>query len=183
RERPARGAVDHRTVPRQLPENVAEPALGHRLQHHRRPAGSGCAGLRRDRDLSRRRRGAHVGVHDRRRAQRPTAAQPRSRPRPPHQHLNSETSTDPETSPTLMPRSPLRHPARALAPLLALTVLAGCSNTDQPATTPVPTTPVRSSVPGIELTPPLDHLHGLHLTADETILAGTHTSLFALAAD
>ncbi|MBF6094967.1 exo-alpha-sialidase [Nocardia cyriacigeorgica] len=82
-----------------------------------------------------------------------------------------------------MPRSPLRHPARALAPLLALTVLAGCSNTDQPATTPVPTTPVRSSVPGVELTPPLDHLHGLHLTADETILAGTHTGLFALAAD
>ncbi|WP_280461182.1 F510_1955 family glycosylhydrolase [Nocardia carnea] len=80
-----------------------------------------------------------------------------------------------------MPRSPLRPRARALAPLLALTVLAGCSTTDQTATTPLPTTP--ASVPGVELTPPLDHLHGLHLAADGTILAGTHTGLFALAAD
>lgn len=82
-----------------------------------------------------------------------------------------------------MPRSPLRPRARALAPLLALTVLAGCSVTDQTATTPVPTTPVSASVPGVALTPPLDHLHGLHLAADGTILAGTHTGLFALATD
>ncbi|MBF6097704.1 exo-alpha-sialidase [Nocardia cyriacigeorgica] len=81
-----------------------------------------------------------------------------------------------------MPRSSLRPWVRALAPVLALSVLAGCS-TDQTATTPVPTTPVSASVPGVELTPPLDHLHGMHLAADGTILAGTHTGLFALAAD
>ncbi len=66
---------------------------------------------------------------------------------------------------------------------MVLTVLAGCSTTDRPTTAPGPTTLVPASVPGVALTPPLDHLHGLHLAADGTTLAGTHTGLFALTAD
>ncbi|GAD83383.1 hypothetical protein [Nocardia asteroides] len=31
--------------------------------------------------------------------------------------------------------------------------------------------------------PALDHLHGLHLAVDSTLLAGTHTGLFALGSD
>ena len=82
-----------------------------------------------------------------------------------------------------MPRSPLLPRARALAPLIAVTVLVGCSATEQTATTSIPPTPAPVSAPGVALTPPLDHLHGLHLTADATVLAGTHTGLFALADD
>ncbi|WP_280504227.1 F510_1955 family glycosylhydrolase [Nocardia farcinica] len=80
-----------------------------------------------------------------------------------------------------MRRSPASPWARALVPLATLAVLTGCTTTGQPASTTVPTAP--SPVPGVGLTPALDHVHGLHLTADNTVLAGTHTGLFALAAD
>ncbi|MBW0285675.1 glycosyl hydrolase [Rhodococcus sp. FH8] len=39
---------------------------------------------------------------------------------------------------------------------------------------------IAPSIPGVELAPELDHLHGLHIKADGTILAGTHRGLFAI---
>lgn len=82
-----------------------------------------------------------------------------------------------------MPRSSLRPCARILLPFAALTVLTGCT-TGQPLTTPTPTTPIPGlSATGIALRPALDHLHGLHLSPDATVLAGTHSGLVALGAD
>lgn len=84
-----------------------------------------------------------------------------------------------------MLRSPLRPRAHALVPLAALVVLTGCSTAPQPDTTPaVPASSTATpSVRGVTLTPALDHLHGLHLDEDGTVLAGTHTGLVELAAD
>ncbi|WP_336882845.1 F510_1955 family glycosylhydrolase [Rhodococcus globerulus] len=39
---------------------------------------------------------------------------------------------------------------------------------------------VAPSTPGVEFTSELDHLHGLHINADGTVLAGTHRGLFAI---
>ncbi|MCZ4569882.1 F510_1955 family glycosylhydrolase [Rhodococcus erythropolis] len=62
------------------------------------------------------------------------------------------------------------------AALIAVS-LAACStqgNDDKAGQSIVP------PIPGVELTPELDHLHGLHIDADGTILAGTHRGLFAI---
>ncbi len=54
-----------------------------------------------------------------------------------------------------------------------LTLAGGCSSPD-------PTPPRTPSVPTVQLTPELHHLHGLHINAQGTVLAGTHTGLFAI---
>lgn len=84
-----------------------------------------------------------------------------------------------------MRRSPCVPWTRVIVPVAAFAVLAGCSTGEQPTTTPAgpASSAAASSVPGVALTPALDHLHGLHLDADGTVLAGTHTGLVALAAD
>ncbi|WP_068163741.1 F510_1955 family glycosylhydrolase [Rhodococcus phenolicus] len=62
----------------------------------------------------------------------------------------------------------------ALSTLSVTTLtLAGCSSPD-------PTPPRTPSVPTVQLTPELHHLHGLHINAQGTVLAGTHTGLFAI---
>ncbi|WP_396275743.1 F510_1955 family glycosylhydrolase [Gordonia sp. AC31] len=61
-----------------------------------------------------------------------------------------------------------------------LTVLIGCSTEEQPTSPPPPAT---SAEMATTLTPELDHLHALHIRADGTILAGTHTGVVALTAD
>ncbi|WP_016934945.1 F510_1955 family glycosylhydrolase [Rhodococcus sp. R1101] len=71
----------------------------------------------------------------------------------------------------------------ALTAVAALTVLVGCS-TQQPASAPTSLGSAPApEVPTVALTPALDHLHGLHLGADGTILAGTHTGLVTLGVD
>lgn len=75
------------------------------------------------------------------------------------------------------------RPCRGVLVAAALTVLVGCS-TQQPGTTPTRSGSVPTAeVPAVALTPALDHLHGLHLGADGTILAGTHTGLVTLGID
>jgi len=67
-------------------------------------------------------------------------------------------------------------------PLIAAAALVtgGCTTaaeTDADAPTPV-IDPRRATIP---LSPELDHLHGLHVDTDGTVLAGTHSGLLALA--
>ncbi|MCK0093467.1 F510_1955 family glycosylhydrolase [Rhodococcus pyridinivorans] len=76
---------------------------------------------------------------------------------------------------------PLRRWARALVPVAAVVVLAGCATGEQSTTTTEPAG--ASEVPGTALAPALDHLHGLHLDADGVVLAGTHSGLVEIAAD
>ena len=80
RERSPGGPVHGGPVPGELPEDVAEPRVGHGLQHHRRAAGRRRPGLRRDRPLPRRRCRADVRLHDRGGPQRPAAAGPETQP-------------------------------------------------------------------------------------------------------
>ena len=78
----------------------------------------------------------------------------------------------------------LRRWAHVLAPVAAMVVLAGCSSGEQPTTAAGSgSATAESSVPGVTLSPALDHLHGLHLDADGAVLAGTHTGLVEIAAD
>ncbi|MDH6281417.1 F510_1955 family glycosylhydrolase [Prescottella agglutinans] len=62
----------------------------------------------------------------------------------------------------------------------AALVVSGCTSDTQSeaGTTPPPIDPRRATM---SLNPELDHLHGLHVDADGTVLAGTHSGLFALA--
>jgi hypothetical protein len=65
--------------------------------------------------------------------------------------------------------------ARTLLPVLAATALtvAGCSTgTDAAA--------ADDTVPSVDFSTELTHLHGLHLGADGAVVAGTHTGLFAV---
>lgn len=66
---------------------------------------------------------------------------------------------------------------RALLPALtaATLILASCSSqSDEAAPASDP------SVPTVELTAELDHLHGLHIDAAGKVLAGTHSGLFTV---
>lgn len=66
------------------------------------------------------------------------------------------------------------HLLIALSVLSIITLLlAGCSSRDT-------TSPRTPSVPTVQLIPELHHLHGLHINAQGTVLAGTHTGLFAI---
>lgn len=56
----------------------------------------------------------------------------------------------------------------------AVLALAGCSSSSGD------TRKSDASVPTVELRSELSHLHGLHVDADGTVVAGTHTGLFAL---
>ncbi|RVW03688.1 F510_1955 family glycosylhydrolase [Rhodococcus spongiicola] len=56
----------------------------------------------------------------------------------------------------------------------AALVLVGCSGAGQP------TTPEPATAPAVALDTALTHVHGLHVRADGTVLAGTHTGLYAL---
>ncbi|WP_038170264.1 F510_1955 family glycosylhydrolase [Tomitella biformata] len=72
---------------------------------------------------------------------------------------------------------------RALAALaipLAAVVLASCASAqDAPPEEAGPgSASAHSASAQVALDPPLDHLHGLHLDADGTVLAGTHTGMF-----
>lgn len=80
-----------------------------------------------------------------------------------------------------MPRRSVRGRAGIVLAVMVL-VLAACSTTSPP---PVPTVQEPASgafpsVPAVALTPPFDHVHGLHVDAQGTVLAGTHTGLFAI---
>ncbi|WP_072690420.1 F510_1955 family glycosylhydrolase [Rhodococcus marinonascens] len=67
-----------------------------------------------------------------------------------------------------------RRFARTVLPLTAAAlVLAGCSSQDG-------ATELDNTVPAVDFTSELSHLHGLYVDADGTVLAGTHTGLFAL---
>ncbi|MCV7003097.1 hypothetical protein [Mycolicibacterium alvei] len=70
---------------------------------------------------------------------------------------------------------------RRLTPVLvaatAAAVLVGCSTSEPPTTTAESVSATESTAPSVTLTPALDHLHGLHLGADGTVLAGSHTGL------
>lgn len=68
-------------------------------------------------------------------------------------------------------------PAAALG-VVAVLILVGCTPVD-----PVPDQqpPSRATVTkATALSPPLTHLHGLHVAADRTLVAGTHTGLVRL---
>lgn len=79
-----------------------------------------------------------------------------------------------------MPVSSLSIRTVAVVVIATLTVLSGCATQEQPTSPPPPaTSPERVAT----LTPELDHLHALHIRADGTILAGTHTGVVALTAD
>ncbi|MFM1725605.1 sialidase family protein [Rhodococcus sp. PAM 2766] len=73
----------------------------------------------------------------------------------------------------------------AALPLIAAAALAvaGCtSGTQSTADAETTTTPViNPRLTTMPLSPELDHLHGLHVDADGTVLAGTHSGLLALA--
>lgn len=71
---------------------------------------------------------------------------------------------------------PINRIARTLLPtgIAALLVLAGCSSQTDESTTP------DAAVPAVELRSELTHLHGLHVGADGTVLAGTHTGIFTI---
>lgn len=73
----------------------------------------------------------------------------------------------------------------AALPFIAAAALAvaGCtSSSPTPADAETTTTPVvNPRLTTMQLNPELDHLHGLHVDADGTVLAGTHSGLLALA--
>lgn len=67
-------------------------------------------------------------------------------------------------------------PLRILLPsLIAAATLVGCSS-------PAPTGGA-AAPPPVEFTSSLAHVHGLHVDADGTVLAGSHTGLFAIGSD
>ncbi|WP_016881518.1 MULTISPECIES: F510_1955 family glycosylhydrolase [unclassified Rhodococcus (in: high G+C Gram-positive bacteria)] len=71
---------------------------------------------------------------------------------------------------------PANRIARTLLPtgIAALLVLAGCTSQADDTTTP------DAAVPTVEFSSELSHLHGLHVGADGTVVASTHTGLFAI---
>ncbi|GAB88752.1 F510_1955 family glycosylhydrolase [Gordonia rhizosphera] len=75
----------------------------------------------------------------------------------------------------------------ATTALAAVVIVAGCgSESSAPTTSGVATAPGVATGAGdaaaarIALTPALDHVHGLHVDADGTVLAGTHSGLRAI---
>ncbi|PBC35440.1 glycosyl hydrolase [Rhodococcus sp. ACS1] len=71
---------------------------------------------------------------------------------------------------------PANRITRTLLPagIAALLVLAGCSSRAEETTKP------DAAVPVVDFSSELSHLHGLHVGADGTVLAGTHTGIFAI---
>lgn len=61
-------------------------------------------------------------------------------------------------------------------------MLSACATAPSPRAPIVdaPTSIANPSAPHVALVPPLDHVHGLHLDAQGTVLAGTHTGLVAI---
>ncbi len=82
--RPALGALRHRTLPGDVPEDEAKPVVGRRLQPHLRPAGRRHPRPDRVRPTDEYRRDPHVRLYCRRRPQRPAATP--TRPHPASQH-------------------------------------------------------------------------------------------------
>lgn len=80
-----------------------------------------------------------------------------------------------------MLKSPIHGWAGAIVAGTVL-MLAACSTAPPPSapTMKAPASTASPSVPGVALTPPLAHVHGLHLDANATLLAGTHTGLVAI---
>ncbi|MEV0946841.1 F510_1955 family glycosylhydrolase [Rhodococcus sp. NPDC049939] len=75
-----------------------------------------------------------------------------------------------------------RRFTRTLLPFTATAlVLAGCSSQDE--ATGLDATGPDGTVPVLDFTSELSHLHGLHVDGDGTVLAGTHTGLFAIDSD
>lgn len=62
---------------------------------------------------------------------------------------------------------------------MAAVIVTGCSTADPVPDRPPPP-PRTPATEATVLSPPLTHLHGLHVTADRTLLAGTHTGLVAI---
>lgn len=71
---------------------------------------------------------------------------------------------------------PAHRITRTLLPIgiAVVLILAGCTSQPDEATNPVP------AVPTVEFSSELSHLHGLHVGDDGTVLAGTHTGIFAI---
>ncbi|MCQ4122655.1 F510_1955 family glycosylhydrolase [Rhodococcus tibetensis] len=71
---------------------------------------------------------------------------------------------------------PAHRITRTLLPtgIAALLLLTGCTSGADEATKP------DSSVPTVEFSSELSHLHGLHVGEDGAVLAGTHTGIFAI---
>ncbi|PTR27747.1 hypothetical protein C8K36_104371 [Rhodococcus sp. OK519] len=73
----------------------------------------------------------------------------------------------------------------AALPVIAVAAFAvgGCTSGTQTTADAETTTPavVNPRLVTMPLSPELDHLHGLHVDADGTVLAGTHSGLLALA--
>ncbi|HEY9313817.1 exo-alpha-sialidase [Williamsia sp.] len=63
----------------------------------------------------------------------------------------------------------------------ATLILVGCTTGDPAGnSTRQPPSPTGAPIEAAALSPPLTHLHGLHVTADQTLLAGTHTGLVVI---
>ncbi|RVW04264.1 F510_1955 family glycosylhydrolase [Rhodococcus xishaensis] len=71
---------------------------------------------------------------------------------------------------TRVPRTRVTVSVLSAAALL----LVGCSEAGQP------TTQEHATAPAVALDTALTHVHGIHVRADGTVLAGTHTGLYAL---
>ncbi|QTJ70616.1 exo-alpha-sialidase (plasmid) [Rhodococcus sp. ZPP] len=71
---------------------------------------------------------------------------------------------------------PAHRITRTLLPTAAaaLLLLTGCTSGADEATKP------DTSVPTVDFNPELSHVHGLHVGKDGTVLAGTHTGIFAI---
>ena len=73
---------------------------------------------------------------------------------------------------------------RVLAILAAAAVAAtACASSTPDTQEPAAATVSAPTVPATPLSPQLDHMHGLHQIADGTLVAGTHTGLFAITVD
>lgn len=78
---------------------------------------------------------------------------------------------------------------RAVVPTLAVAALtlAGCGAADNtPSAQDAPTASAAADATLVSttvLSPQVDHLHGLHVMADGSVVAGTHSGLFSIGAD
>lgn len=72
-----------------------------------------------------------------------------------------------------------RRSSRGAALAVAAVIVVGCA-TDDPLPGRLPPAPGTAATTATALSPLLTHLHGLHVSADRTLLAGTHTGLVAI---
>lgn len=71
-----------------------------------------------------------------------------------------------------------RRSSRGAALAVAAVIVVGCATDDPPGR--LPPAPGTAATTATALSPLLTHLHGLHVSADRTLLAGTHTGLVAI---